>query len=334
MTAIYVLRRMVLFLLIVWIAATLSFLAPRLTGKDPIEQQLLRQTAQGGSVEAGIADISRVYRQKFGLDKPIWVQYGNYLASVGTLDFGYSITNYPETVDTILLAALPWTVGLLLTTTLLAFAIGSLLGAIGGWPKAHAAVHWLMPPLLTFSAIPYYLLALVLLEIFAFQLRLLPIFGGYSAGTIPGLNPQFALDVLGHSFLPALSIVLAGIGSWAVGMRAMMVGVQGEDFMLMAEAKGLKGSTIFLRYAVRNALLPQVTSLGLALGQILSGAVLVEVVFGYPGIGTVLYHAIRDFDYTVIQGVVLTVILAIAGATLVLDFAYPLLDPRIVYKRA
>ncbi len=334
MTVIYVVRRVGLFLLIVWIAATLNFLAPRLTGKDPIEQQLLRQTAQGGSVEAGIADISRVYRQKFGLDQPIWVQYGNYLVSVGTLDFGYSITNYPETVDDILLTALPWTIGLLLTATLLAFAIGSILGAIGGWPRAHAAVHWLMPPLLTFSAVPYYLLALVLLEIFAFQLRLVPIFGGYSAGTIPGLNPQFVLDVLGHSLLPALSIVLAGIGSWAVGMRAMMVGVQGEDFMLMAEAKGLKGSTIFLRYAVRNALLPQVTSLGLALGQILSGAVLVEVVFGYPGIGTVLYHAIRDFDYTVIQGVVLTVILAIAGATLVLDLAYPLLDPRIVYRRA
>jgi peptide/nickel transport system permease protein len=334
MTAMYVLRRIGLFLVIVWTAATLNFLAPRLTGKDPIEQQLLRQTAQGGSVEAGIADISRVYRQKFGLDQPIWVQYRDYVANVGTLDFGYSISNYPETVDAILLEALPWTIGLLLTSTLIAFVIGTLLGAIGGWPKAHAAVQWLMPPLLTFSAVPYYLLALVLLEIFAFQLRLLPIYGGYSAGTIPAMTPQFALNVLGHSFLPALSIVLAGIGSWAVGMRAMMVGVQGEDFMLMAEAKGLKGSTIFFRYAIRNALLPQATSLGLALGQILSGAVLVEVVFGYPGIGTVLYHAIQDFDYTVIQGVVLTVILAISGVTLVLDLVYPLLDPRIVYRRA
>src|SRR5260370_4927628 len=260
MTEMYVRRRVGLFLMIVWIAATLNFLAPRLTGKDPIDQQLLRQTAQGGSVEAGSADISRVYRQKFGLVQHIWVQYGNYLVSVGPRDFGYSITNYPETVDDILLTALPWTIGLLLTATLLAFAIGSILGAIGGWPRAHAAVHWLMPPLLTFSAVPYYLLALVLLEIFAFQLRLVPIFGGYSAGTIPGLNPQFVLDVLGHSLLPALSIVLAGIRSLAVGMRAMMVGVQCEDFMLMAEAKGLKGSTIFLRYAVRNALLPQVTS--------------------------------------------------------------------------
>src|SRR5260370_32224562 len=121
MTEMYVRRRVGLFLMIVWIAATLNFLAPRLPGKDPIAQQLLRQTAQGGSVEAGIADISRVYRQKFGLDKPIWVQYGNYLASVGTLDFGYSITNYPQTVATILLAPLPWTISLLLSTTLLSF---------------------------------------------------------------------------------------------------------------------------------------------------------------------------------------------------------------------
>src|SRR5260370_25170309 len=145
MTEMYVRRRVGLFLMIVWIAATLNFLAPRLTGKDPIEQQLLRQTAQGGSVEAGIADISRVYRQKFGLDQPIWVQYGNYLASVGTLDFGYSITNYPETVDVILLTALPLTIGLLFTATLLAFSVGFPLRAIGGLAWAHAAVHWLMP---------------------------------------------------------------------------------------------------------------------------------------------------------------------------------------------
>src|SRR5258708_535482 len=158
MTVIYVVRRVGLFLLIVWIAATLNFLAPRLTGKDPIEQQLLRQTAQGGSVEAGIADISRVYRQKFGLDQPIWVQYGNYLVSVGTLDFGYSITNYPETVDDILLTALPWTIGLLLTATLLAFAIGSILGAIGGGARAHAPAPLVVSPPPSFSPVPFHLL--------------------------------------------------------------------------------------------------------------------------------------------------------------------------------
>lgn len=334
MRASYVIRRVVLFFVIVWVAATVTFVAPRLTGKDPVEQRLLQQAAKGGSVQAGIEEIARVYAAKFGLDKPLPVQYVNYLGDIARLDFGYSISNYPRTVNDVIATALPWTVGLLGTTTALAFGLGSILGALGAWPKANRLARIALPPLLMFSAVPYYLLALVLLDVFAFQLNWLPIFGSHGAGTIPSPTLGFALDVIRHSVLPAFSILLAGLGTWAVGMRAMMTSVQGEDFMLMAEAKGLRGSTIFFRYAVRNAMLPQVTSLGLALGQILSGAVLVEIVFGYPGIGTVLFHAIRDFDYFVIQGVVLTVILAISFAALLLDLTYPLLDPRIVYDRS
>jgi peptide/nickel transport system permease protein len=148
------------------------------------------------------------------------------------------------------------------------------------------------------------------------------------------LNPIFWRDVLSHAVLPALSILLAAIGGWALAMRAMAVTVQGEDFITFADAKGLKGSTIFLRYAIRNTLLPQVTGLGLALGQIVSGAVLVEVVFGYPGIGTVLFAAIRQADWFLIQGLVFTLIVSIGLATLILDLIYPLLDPRITYRRA
>lgn len=333
MAASYVLRRIGLFVVLVWVAATIIFIAPRLTGQDPVEHQLLQQAARGGSVQAGIEEISKVYREKFGLDKPIWVQYENYLGDIVHLNFGYSISSYPKTVNEIIAEALPWTICLLAVPTVLAFVLGSILGALGAWPRANRLVRWMLPPLLTFSAVPYYLLGLVLLDVFAFRLNWLPMLGGYSAGTVPSLSPGFVADVVGHTFLPGLSILLAGLGTWAVGMRAMMIGVQGEDFMLMAEAEGLKGSTIFLRYALRNAMLPQMTSLGLALGQILSGAVLVEVVFGYPGIGTVLYHAIRDFDYFVIQGVVLTVIVAISFGTLVLDLVYPLLDPRITYTR-
>jgi peptide/nickel transport system permease protein len=333
MAASYLVRRIGLFVMLVWLAATIIFIAPRLTGKDPVEQQLLQQAARGGSVQAGIEEISAIYREKFGLDKPFLDQYGNYLRDVVRLDFGYSISSYPKTVNEIIAEALPWTVGLLAVTTVLAFGLGTILGAIAAWPGANKLARWTLPPLLTFSAVPYYLLGLVLLDVFAFRLSWLPIHGGYSAGTVPSLSIEFVADLIGHSLLPALSILLAGLGTWAVGMRAMMIGVQSEDFMIMAEAKGLKGSTIFLRYALRNAMLPQATSLGLALGQILSGAVLVEVVFGYPGIGTVLFHAIRDFDYFVIQGVVLAVILAISLATLVLDLLYPLLDPRIAYKR-
>jgi peptide/nickel transport system permease protein len=162
---------------------------------------------------------------------------------------------------------------------------------------------------------------------------LLPIFGGYSAGTIPAWSGSFILDVLAHATLPALSIVLVATGGWALGMRGMMVTTMGEDYVTFAEAKGLRASTIFLRYCVRNAILPQTTALALALGQILSGAVLVEVIFGYPGIGTLLFEAIRENDFYLIQGIVFTVIVALGFATFILDVFYPLLDPRISYQR-
>jgi len=176
-------------------------------------------------------------------------------------------------------------------------------------------------------------LGLVLIYLFAFQRRWFPLFGGYSPGTFPSFSLNFALDVLKHSILPALSILLASLGFWALGMRGMMVTVEGEDYMTLGEAAGLKDRTLFFTYGLRNALLPQTTALGLSLGQILSGALLVEVIFSYPGIGSVLYNAIRQFDYFLIQGIVFTIVLAVTFATLILDLIYPLLDPRITYQR-
>src|SRR5919108_883848 len=331
----YVVKRFGLLLLIVWLAATLNFFLPRLGGQTPIREKLLQQALQGGYVQAGLQEMVRSYEAKFGLDKPLWQQYLNYLRDLARFDFNYSISNYPKTVRQMMAEALPWTIGLLGVTTLLAFALGTLLGALLAWPRAPAVlVNVLLPPLLTLSAIPYYLLGLILLWLFAFQAKWFPIFGGYTPGTIPHPSLAFWGDLLRHAILPALSIILAAIGFWALGMRAMMVTTQGEDFVTFAEAKGLKDRTVFLRYALRNALLPQVTSLGLTLGHILSGAVLVEIVFAYPGIGTVLYRSIRAFDYFAIQGMVFVVIVSIALATLILDLAYPLLDPRISYRRA
>ena len=190
-----------------------------------------------------------------------------------------------------------------------------------------------MPPLWALHAIPFFLLGLILIYLFAFWFPVLPMFGGYSAGAFPALTLPFVLDLVRHAILPALSIVLVATGGWALSMRGMMVTTQGEDYVIFAEAKGLRSLTIFLRYCVRNALLPQATGLALALGQIVSGAVLVEVIFGYPGIGTVLFQAIRENDHFLIQGIVFTVIVALGLATLILDAIYPLLDPRISYRR-
>jgi peptide/nickel transport system permease protein len=280
-------------------------------------------------------EMVQEYQAKFGLDKPLWQQYLTYLQDMSTLNFNYSIANYPKTVNDLIAEALPWTVGLLSMTFVLAFLIGTLLGAMLGWPRTPKFVtNFLLPPLLTFAAIPFYLLGLLLLWIFAFQLKWFPIFGGYTAGSIPEANLSFWLDILKHSTLPALSIILAQLGGWALGMRAMMVTVQGEDYLTFAEAKGLKGATLFFRYAIRNALLPQITALAITLGHILNGAILVEVVFAYPGLGTVLYRSIRAYDYFAIQGIVFAVIVSIALATLLVDIIYPLIDPRISYRRA
>ena len=194
-------------------------------------------------------------------------------------------------------------------------------------------MRWLMPPLWALHAIPFFLLGLILMYLLAFQVPLLPIFGGYSAGATPMLSLGFVWDVVSHALLPALSIVLVATGGWALGMRGMMVTTMGEDYVTFADAKGLKSATIFMRYCLRNAILPQTTALALALGQILSGAVLVEVIFGYPGIGALLFQAIQENDFFLIQGIVFTVIVALGLATLILDVVYPWLDPRISYRR-
>lgn len=330
----YVVKRVGLFFLVVWLAATINFILPRLSGSDPVREKLLQQALTGGYVQAGMQEMVEEYQKKFGLDKPMWQQYLNYLGDMARFEFNYSISNYPKTVISIMGEALPWTIGLLGMTTLIAFGLGTFLGALLGWPRSPRFLQYMLPPLLTLSAIPYYLLGLILLYFLAFQTRWFPIFGGYTAGSIPTMSMEHALDIARHSVLPALSIVLSAIGFWALGMRAMMTTVQGEDFITFAEAKGLKGSTLFFRYAIRNAFLPQATALILTLGHILSGAVLVEVVFAYPGIGTVLYRAIREYDYFLIQGVVFALIVSIALATLFLDLIYPILDPRITYRRA
>lgn len=329
MTATYLLKRFGLFLLVIWGAASLNFFLPRLAPGDPIAERMFAMSMQGGYTQAGVEEMVQDYKAKFGLDKPLYVQYFNYLSDVAQFDFGYSLALFPARALDLILDALPWTIGLLFVATLLSFVLGTVLGALMAWPKSPRVFGYLVGPLLALSAIPYYLLGLILLYIFAFTLKLLPLSGGYGVGQIPNLSLDFIGQVLKHSFLPALSIILAAIGSWALGMRAMMVTTEGEDYMTFAEARGLRNPTIFYRYALRNAVLPQFTSLALALGHIVSGALIVEVIFTYPGVGSVLFAAIRGSDYFVIYGVVFMIVLTLALSTLILDLAYPLLDPRI-----
>jgi peptide/nickel transport system permease protein len=333
-SAAYVVRRILLFFVVVWAATTLIFFLPKLApGRNPIVERIGMMAATGGVQTAGLKEMVDAYEKKFGLDKPLWQQYLTYMGDLTHLDFGYSLMLYPTKVVDVIATALPWTIGLLTVTTLLAFTLGTLLGALLAWPRAPRALQFLLPPLFTFSVVPYYLFGLILVYILAFQFRLFPMSGSSQYGVVASLTPAFIWDVIYHSILPALSIILSSLGFWALGMRAMVVSVSDEDFMLYAEAKGLKNKRIFLGYALRNALLPQTTTLALSLGTILSGALLVEVVFNYSGIGSVLFRAVSAFDYFTIYGIVFFIIVGVAFATLVLDLIYPILDPRIRYHR-
>ena len=330
----YVLKRVGFFLIIVWLAATLNFFIPRLSSQNPVRERLIEQAVLGGYVHAGMKEMVEEYEKRFGLDQPLYIQYFRYVNDLVHGDFNYSISNFPRSVSEIMAEALPWTIGLLGVTTILSFILGTLLGALMAWPRAPSFLQYLLPPLLALHALPFYLFGLVLMYLLAFKAGLFPIFGGYTPGQMPSYSFSFAWDIVQHAMLPALSIILVSVGGWALTMRAMIVTVQGDDFITFADAKGLKDTTIFLRYAIRNTMLPQATAFALALGQIVAGGVLVEVVFGYPGIGSVLFAAIRQADWFLIQGAVFTVIVTISLATLILDLVYPKLDPRITYRSA
>ncbi len=315
-------------LAVVFTAASLNFLLPKLAPKNPVETKLLQLTESGGAL-TDIKDLVKAYEEKFGLDKPLLTQYGNYLASTASFDLGYSIAHYPARVIDLILRALPWTIGLLLTATFLSFGLGTVLGALIAWERGSRVLAFLAPGVMVLAALPYYLMGLVLVYVFAFTWRLLPLQGGFQITAVPGLTWTFALDVLRHSILPAASIVLASVGTWALAMRGMMITVQGEDYMTYAQANGLSARRRFFSYGLRNALLPQVTALALSIGHVAAGAVLVERVFGYPGLGNLLFQAIEQSDYFVIYGVVFIIVVMIAAMMLLVDVVYPLLDPRI-----
>jgi peptide/nickel transport system permease protein len=299
--------RLIVFLVVIWAAATLIFILPHLSPSSNAVSALGRQLGQ---------------------DLPLWRQYLAFLGNTAQLDFGFSRSLYPTKVTTLIWQALPWTLGLVGVSTFLSFLFGSIAGALLGWPRVPRFVHFLFPPLMVLSAVPYFLLGIALLFIFAFKWSWFPIGGASPLTSFPQWTIGYAWQITYHAVLPATSIILSGMGFWALAMRAMMVTVASEDYIALAEMRGLRPRRIFLQYGLRNALLPQITALGLSLGYIFSGVMLVEWIFRYPGIGFLLFGAIIAYDYFLIYGVVFILILGIAMSTLLLDFIYPLLDPR------
>jgi peptide/nickel transport system permease protein len=257
------------------------------------------------------------------------VQYLRYLGNIVRLDFGYSLAYFPTPVSQLVAQAMPWTIGLLFIAVSITFVLGNFLGAIMVWTKTPRLMKVLIPLGMIFTSVPSILAALFLLYVFAFLLNWFPMLGAYEIGVTPGFNLEFIGSVIKHGTLPALSIILVSFGYWALGMRGMMITIEGEDYMHLARAKGLKSFYVLYRYMIRNAILPQITAFAITLGTLVSGQILVEYIFAYQGMGTVIYDAIVNQDFAVIQGTSFILIVMTALAVLIIDLAYPFIDPRI-----
>ncbi len=324
-------QRFILFLETIFISMTVVFFVPRLVPGDPMGAIFTNMASVGGSMNAQA--MVAEYRVRFGLDQPLWAQYVSYWRELARGNLGISISAFPAEVTGMLMSALPWTVGLLLVTTLISWTLGSVIGAVIGWRGRKAgAMRLLVPIALVLYTTPYYILALILVFVFAYLWPIFPLSGAYSVGARPGFNVDFILDVLHHAVLPALSILLVSLGWWFLSMRSLIISLKGEDYILNAEAMGIKEQRILWGYAYRNALLPQTTGLAISLGHIVGGALITEVIFAYPGIGYRIYNAIKSLDYPLIQGGVLLIIISVALANFLIDSAYPLIDPRIRYE--
>jgi peptide/nickel transport system permease protein len=326
----YFARRIGMFMLVVFVAATFNFFIPRLAPGNPIGAITSRMANASSGIENG-KEMFDAYRQRFGLDQPLYVQYVKYMWNTARFDFGQSLSAYPADVADIIRPAVGWSMGLIGVSVLLTFTIGISIGALLAWKGTPEVVRAVLPITMIGGVLPYYLLAMLLLYLFAFTTRVLPMSGAFDSGIPSEWSWPYISTILRHAILPALSIVLTSLGGFALTMRGLMVNTIGEDYMLLADAKGLPKWRILWWYAVRNAIPPQLTHLAIALGYVVSGAILVEIVFSYPGLGYQLWQSIVNSDYTVIQAITLVLAVSVGLSVLIIDLIYPLLDPRVTY---
>jgi peptide/nickel transport system permease protein len=318
----YLLKKVLLYVFIAWAALTLNFLIPRLMPGDPVR---VLMASSEGQIEPEARDAIAA---QFGItDDPLIVQYGHYLRDLMHLDMGVSLSNYPVPVGEVISQALPWTLALVGVSTVLSFVLGTTLGVWLAWRRGTWSDH-VLPALTFLNAIPYFWMALILVLILAVTLGWFPYAGGYDRTMFPELSWSFVGSVIYHAALPALTIVLSSFAGWVLQMRNMTVTILGEDYVSMAEAKGLPKRTVLFGYAARNAILPSVTGFALALGGVVGGSMLTEVIFNYPGLGYTLFSAVSAQDFPLMQGLFLIISLAVIAANLIADVAYVFLDPR------
>ena len=320
----YVTRRLGFFIVTLWACLTINFVLPRLMPGNPAEAMMARYKGRINGQALKALEIA------FGVNssESSLHQYFTYLGNMFTGHFGTSLTFFPDPVSQVVFAALPWTLGLVGITTVLAFGAGTLVGMVAAWRRG-STLDGVMPPIFVIiSAFPYFFLALMVLLVFSVTLGWFPQGFGYSNTDTVGWSWHFIEDVLKHAFLPAIVILVTSIGGWVLTMRNNMISTLSEDYVRMARAKGLSPLRIMFNYAGRNAVLPNLAGFAMSLGFVVSGAILVEYVFSYPGVGYMLLQAVENEDFALMQTLFLFITVCVLIAVLLMDFATILLDPR------
>ena len=318
----FITRRLAFYAVAAWVAITVNFAIPRVMPGNAVDAMLAKfPQLDASSLHALEAEFGT---QAHG---SLISQYFSYLGDLAHGNLGLSVNQYPAKVTTVIAQTLPWTVILVGVATIISFALGTLLGIMCAWRRG----GWLdrcLPAFTFLQATPYFFLALIVIELFAVSWGLFPFGQGYSLGTSPGWNWSFISSAAYHSFLPALTIVLTSMAGWMLQMRNVMITTIAEDYVLVAQAKGLSPRRVMFTYAARNAILPNLAGFALSLGFVVAGALVMEIVFSYPGIGLTLYNAVTSDDFPLLQGIFLVISLAVLAACLVADIVYFLADPR------
>jgi len=322
----YLLKKLFWYSLAFVVAVALNFFLPRLIPGNPVAV-IIGQMAVGGVPSAALERLYATFMREFGLDQPLYVQFWNYLTGVLQGDLGTSFMLFPTPVWDVILRALPWTIALQIPAILVGWILGNLLGAMAAY-KGGRFDRSVFTGALIFSNIPYYCLAIILVYLLAIYLPIFPAAGGYSFGLFPEWSLTFFLDALYHYTLPFFSLVLVSIGAWAIGMREMAIYELNTDYINYAKKLGVSDRKV-VRYVFRNAMLPQITGLAISFGTLVGGALVTEAVFSYPGLGSLLFTAIRQSDYPLIQGITLIITITVLLANFLVDIAYGYIDPRI-----
>jgi peptide/nickel transport system permease protein len=324
----FILRRLLFYVVAAWVALTINFFIPRAMPGNAVQSVMAKFPNLQPAAYKALQALLGV-----GNSGSLWSQYVSYLNDIFHFNFGTDVSQYPASVSSLLAQTLPWTIILVGTATVIAFLIGTALGIVAGW-RHGGSLDRVLPGLMFLQAIPYFFFALILVELLAIKTHVFPTGQGYDNGLIPGWHGDFISSAVYHSLLPALTIVLTSIAGWMLQMRNVMITTIGEDYVIAAQAKGLPNRRVVFTYAARNALLPQLQGFGLAVGFVISGALVMEIVFSYPGIGLLLLNAVTSNDYPLMQAIFLVITFAVLIANLVVDMIVVIADPRARTREA